>query len=197
MAIEEFARNYQYTILMVGVLGTLGAVVVALWANRANRTRIKASADIGILFEQCERGHRKHRYLTVAVANLGQLPVAIPEDFFEMRLLFGRKRMWVVTADENPEASYIPRAGYPVDIQPRKSSRFIVYRDSSFVGMCLDLIGDNHFLRCVRLNRLRIYVTTADGVRVKAKLPPALRSYLLHLPRRPSPLLLTPLRTSV
>jgi len=196
MTIEEFAKSYQYTILMFGVLGTLGAVVVSLLANRANRTKIKASVDIGILFGKCARGYRKHRYLMIVITNLGQLPVSIPEDFFEMCLLLGRKRMWLVTADENPEADYIPRAEYPVDIQPRKSARFILCRSDRFAGMCLDFIGGNRFIRWVRLHHLRIYVKTADGIRAKARLPRALRSYLLHQPRRPSTLELAPLNAS-
>jgi len=77
-AIEQFSQAHQYTIAAISAASTFAAVVVslvlALIAQRTNRTRIKAHASVSYIDHATLRGKPKPKYLTVMITNVGVIP---------------------------------------------------------------------------------------------------------------------------
>ncbi len=166
--LEEFLKAHQYTTTALGAIGTFSAVVVsltvALLSQRANRTRVNASAMIGVIMHPTLKGEDKPTYLTAIVRNAGILPVTIPLSFFFWKMPF-RRGVWLASPlDYWQTDKWVPQKRYPVEIKARASETFYLSEISTFRSMFCDIFkGANFFDRCrFRFLTARVVTVTAQ-----------------------------------
>jgi hypothetical protein len=84
--LEQLSAANQHSIAALGAISTFAAVVVSLVlasiAQRSSRTRINARAAVSVILHSTLEGKPKPKYVTVAITNVGLMPVMIPFSFF-------------------------------------------------------------------------------------------------------------------
>jgi hypothetical protein len=88
--LEQFSEANQHTIAALGAISTFSAVVVSLVlasiAQRSSRTRINARTAVSVILHSTLEGKPKPKYVTVAITNVGLMPVMIPLSFFHWKV---------------------------------------------------------------------------------------------------------------
>jgi hypothetical protein len=183
--LEEFFKAHEHTVAAVEAISTFGAVVVslalALAAQRANRTRVKARARIGVMLHSTLEGKAKPTYVTIFVRNAGIMPVMIPFAFFHWKVPFSHSGWTLNPWDYSQGDEWVPQKRYPVEIKPRSSESFFLAEISVFRSELHKIfVGANLFERC-RLRLLRARIITDDDMIFNVKLEPSLRKELRSL----------------
>src|SRR5262249_29044362 len=121
---EEFFTAYQHTFMALGALGTVAAVVtsltLAMLAWRADRTRLKAQAHVGLIASTIEKSVSP--FLSVRITNQGKWPLRITANFFFWKVPFKRGSRAVIPLDLTGSPPLIPQKHYPTEISPRASA---------------------------------------------------------------------------
>ena len=177
--IEEFFKAHQYTIAAIAAAGTLAAVVTSLalafLARRADRTRLKARADIVRIFDAPLDGKSgPTRFLKVRITNIGKFPLQIPSVFFYWKVPFKREFMEVPGLDFIG-SPLIPPQHYPSVISPRASAHFTIWDADTFKQEVKRMRGANTLADRLRFHFIRAFVQTADGKTFRVKLSPGIR----------------------
>lgn len=182
-AIEDFCKAHEYTIAAASAVGTCLAVVVSLGiaivGQRANRTRVSASAAIMYLTNQKTDRANPPSYLTVRITNDGLLPVVIPAPFCFWKVPLKPGLLLTLPWDYGGDA-FIGRKQYPVKIEARHSELFVLSDINMFRETFRSSAIDRHATLLDRLCLLlcRAYVTTADGKTFQVRLDKPLREEL-------------------
>ena len=176
--IEEFLKAHEHTIAAITAVGTVGAVVTSLWlawrANRADRTRLKARADIVLIFHVPIDGKSVPKFLKVSITNIGKFPLHIPSVFFYWKVPFKREFMEVPPLDLTG-SPLIPPQHYPSVISPRASAGFTISDVDTFKQEVKRMRGADTLADRLRFRFIRAYVHTDDGETFKVKLSPQVR----------------------
>lgn len=185
--LEEFFGAHQHTVAALEAVSTFAAVVVALVlslvSQRANRTRIKASAASTIIMHETIEAPDYPGYVTVDITNNGILPVMIPLNFFHWRVPFKRGVWLVMPMDYSQGDPWVPQKQYPVEIAPRSSQTFYLSGIDTFRTECRNkFIGDNFIDRC-RFRFLRARVRTDDGKLFNVRIDSSLRKEIFDVRR--------------
>jgi hypothetical protein len=176
--IEELFKAHQHTIAAIAAAGTIGAVLTSLWlawrANRADRTRLKAGADIVLIFHMPIDGKTVPKFLRVSITNRGKWPLRIPAFFFYWKIPFKRGVMQVTPLDVSG-SPLIPPKRYPVEISPRASENFHISDLPAFEQEAKRVAGAETFADRLRFRFIKAYVRTDDGETFRVKLSPKVR----------------------
>jgi hypothetical protein len=176
--IEEFFKAYQHTIAAIAAAGTLAAVVTSLvlaWsARRADRTRLKAHADIVLVIHIPIDGKMPPKFLRVSITNIGKFPLQIPSVFFYWKAPFKREFMEVPALDLTG-SPLIPPKQYPIEISPRASENFHISDLPTLEREAKRMRGANTFVDRLRFRFIRAFVRTADGKTFRVKISPGIR----------------------
>ena len=176
--IEEFFKAHQYTIAAVAAAGTLAAVVTSLglaWGARlANRTKLKAVANIMLIFSTPIDGREIPKFLQVRITNNGKWPVHIPANFFYWKMPFKREYMTVIPLDQSGH-HLIPPKNYPKEVLPRTTEHFHISDLPTFKQEAKRLRGADTTADRLRRRFIRAYVRTDDGTTFRVKLSPEVR----------------------
>jgi hypothetical protein len=172
--IEEVFKAHQYTIAAIAAAGTVFAVITSLWlawrANRADRTRLKAEAHLGLIASTIEKS--ASTFLSVRITNQGRWPLRITANFFCWKVPFKRGFRGVIPLDLTG-SPLIPQKHYPTEISPRASADF-------YISEVKRMRGANTFADRLRFRFIRAFVQTDDGETFRVKLSPAVREVLLE-----------------
>lgn len=185
--LEQFFNAHQHTVAALEAGSTFAAVLVALVlslvSQRANRTRIKASAASTIIMHETIQAPDYPGYVTVDITNNGILPVMIPLAFFHWRVPF-KRGVWLVTPmDYSQGDPWVPQKRYPVEIAARSSQVFYLSGIETFRAECrAKFVGDNFLDRCL-FRFLRARVRTDDGKLFNVKIDRSLRKEILDVRR--------------
>ncbi len=184
--LEEFLKAHQYTTTALGVVGTFSAVLVALVlalvSQRANRTRVKASASIRVIMHSTLEGKATPTYVTVYVRNAGVMPVMIPFWFFHWRAPFSRRGRWNVNPwDYSQGDEWVPQKRYPFEIKPRCSEIFFLGEISVFRSEMRRVFAEANYFKRLCFHFLRARVETDDGKMFNVRLDRSLRKELQTL----------------
>jgi hypothetical protein len=168
ISIEQFATTYEHTIALLGVIGTLGAVVVSLvlatLAVRANRTRLRATADLIAILTH-ETVENPPSFLVVTITNRGKWPLRIPTAFFHWKTPLKRECMTVFPPFDCIGNAWIARKTYPVEIAPRSSETFFLSSKTTLQSEAKRMrAANNSFLDRLRGRFIRARVQTDDGM---------------------------------
>jgi hypothetical protein len=176
--IEEFFTAHQHTIAAIAAFGTLAAVVTSLvvaWsARRADRTWLKAVANIVLTFHDPIDGKIVPKFLRVSITNRGKWPLHIPALFFYWKVPFRGEVMNVVPLDLIG-SPLIPPQLYPIEIPPRASANFHLSDLPTFEQYAKKMRGADTFADRVRFRFTKGFVLTDDGKTLRVKLSPEIR----------------------
>lgn len=158
---EKFFENYQYTFSALGSIGTLLAIVIAMYfgykAATSHKTKLEASVDIYNPYKTYSQGayevDSKKEYLVVTITNTGLLAIEIPIMFCVFQSL--RKKFAGPPLDAD-------RQHYPVKIEHNSSKPFQIMSIESFT----ELLKDMSWLR---RQFLKAIVMTNDGSKQKIR----------------------------
>ena len=179
--IEEFFKAHQHTIAAIAALGTVGAVVTSLWlawsAKRADRTRLKAVADIVLIFHDPIYAKANPKYLKVNITNIGKSPLHMPSGFFYWKVPFTREVMQVEPLDLIG-SPLIPPKHYPTAILPRSSASFTISDLATFELAVKQMRAADSLVDRLRSRFIRGFVLTGDGKTFRVKLSRAVRQAL-------------------
>jgi hypothetical protein len=183
--LEEFFKAHEHTVAALEAVSTFAVVVVslvlALAAQRANRTRIKARAAISVLLHSTLEGMPKPTYVTITIRNAGIMPVAIPFSFFHWKVPVSYSGWTVNPWDYSQGDDWVPQKRYPVEIKPRCSENFFLGEISVFRDQMRRIFLGANFFERWRFRFLRARVITDDGKIFNVKLDPSLREELRSL----------------
>src|SRR5262249_1458091 len=155
----------QHTVHAIAAAGTLAAVVTSLWiahlARRADRTRLKATADVWMHIISRDN---TPKFLQVTIRNVGKFPVRITASFFYWKVPFSRDWLHVPPMDlySNPVG---PHKHYPIKIEPRTTETFTRWDLATFKKEA-NKIREASSVR-IRLRFIRAFVFTDDGAKFK------------------------------
>src|SRR5262249_10307588 len=111
--IEEFFEAHQHTIAAIAAAGTVGAVVTSLWlawsARRADRTKLRAVANLMTLFHPSIDPKAAPEFLTVSITNQGKWPLRIPTNFFYWKVPFKRGVILIMSPLDLTGSDWIPK----------------------------------------------------------------------------------------
>jgi hypothetical protein len=176
--IEEFFKAHQYTIAATAAAGTLAAVVTSLWlawsARRADRTRLKAHADIMLIFQSDIDPKDAPEFLTVSITNQGKWPLRIQANFFYWKAPFKREYMIAQPLDR-VGSDWIPKRSYPREVAPRTSESFYICALPTLRQEAKRVRERPTFADRLRFRFIKAYVQTDDGRTFRVKLSPAIR----------------------
>jgi hypothetical protein len=180
--IEDFFKAHQHTIAAIAAAGTLAAVVTSLalaWsARRADRTRLRASADIVLIFQSPIDGKSVPKFLKVSITNIGKFPLQIQSGFFHWKVPFKNEVMQVPPLDLIG-SPLIPSRHYPSVISPRASANFTIWDVDTFKQEVKRMRGLDTFADRLRFRFIRAFVRTDDGKTFRVKLSPQVRAIWL------------------
>jgi hypothetical protein len=181
--IEDFFKAHQHTIAAIGAVSTFAAVVTSLWlarrATRADRTRLKARADLVLIFHAPIDGKSVPKFLKVRITNIGRFPLHIPSVFFYWKVPFKREFMEVPPLDLTG-SPLIPPQHYPSVISPRASVGFTIWDVDTFKREVKRMRGADTLADRLRFRFIRAFVHTDDGETFKVKLSPEVRAVWLE-----------------
>ena len=171
--IEEFFKAHQQTIAAVAAAGTVGAVVTSLWlawsAKRADRTRLRAFANLMIIFHPTIDPKSAPEFLRVSITNEGKWPLRIPAFFFYWKVPFKRERI-VVTPLDWTGSPWIGKKSYPTEVAQRTSESFFISDLATFKQEVKRMRGADTFVDRLRFHFIRAFVETDDGETFRVKL---------------------------
>lgn len=137
---ENFIKDHQHTISLVinalEALGTIGAVIVALYLNFTKcKSKIKAvigtrqqTKDISIRDDPCAVDNIS-KYITVDIKNTGLVDIVISEAFFRIKKNKYKSEDTFIQVNPQDAAhrkmASIPQTNYPVKIEPE--SEIVIY----------------------------------------------------------------------
>jgi hypothetical protein len=152
-------------------------LVLASIAQRSSRTRINARAAVSVIVHSTLEGKPKPKYVTVAVTNVGLMPVMIPFSFFHWKVPF-RGGYWIVNPwDYSQHDPWAPQRIYPAEIRPRASTTFFLSEIDMFRSSLAEMLQEVRHLRW-RIRFMKAIVVTDDGKLFKVKLDKAIRREL-------------------
>ena len=183
--LEEFFKAHEHTVAALEAVSTFAVVVVsvtlALVAQRANRTKVKAFALMSVMLHSTLEGKPKPTYVTVVIRNAGVMPVMIPFSFFHWKAPL-KGGAWTVNPwDYSAGDEWVPQKRYPVEIRPRGSENFFLAEKSVFRGTMLETFSGATFIERCRFRFLRARVVTDDNKIFNVKLDRTLRKELRAL----------------
>lgn len=183
MPIESFFQSHQFTINALTAFGTLLAVaasVVIAWGGaRSNRTRIKASADVMVVYRNDDENPAdRPRYIAISITNVGNLPCRIEFSFFAWKLPFQRKYWQILPLDHFGDALHA-KVQYPVEIAPRAYHRAYVSDLETFRSEVGKIREATWPWPLFQLRQMRAVVTTSDGREFSAFVTRRLRGQVL------------------
>jgi len=182
---ETFFGAYKNTIAALEAFSTLAVVIVslvlALIAQRANRTRVKAYAQISTIHHALLEGQQLPSYITVHITNNGIMPVIIPFSFFYWHVILSKSGWQVNPWDYSQGDQWVPQKQYPVEIKARATQVFFLSeRTYSDNEMRTVFAGANFIERC-RFYFIQARIVTDDGKVFSVKLSDSLRKSLREL----------------
>ena len=186
--IEDLLGQYSHIVAAIGALSTFAAVVVslviALWAQRGNRTQLIASMYIVDLVWEGVRVQKPPQYITVAITNTGTMPLRIPFAFLYWKMPFQWRTAFVVTPlDCFKGDPYIAQKPYPIEIRPRANEYFYVgtpdLQKKENTEMWKKYPWRLYFLR----RFIRFMVGTEDGQKFRVKMSKEIRRMMAEKPQ--------------
>lgn len=159
---EEFFKSYQYTFSALSSIGTLCAVLAALYfgykAANSHKTKLEASIDIYNPYKTDINGKyevdTKKEYLVVTITNIGLLPIEIPIMFCVFQSLGQNFSGPSLDADKQ---------NYPVRIEPNSSKPFQIMTVESLNQMAAEISW-------IKRRFFKALILTNDGSNKKARL---------------------------
>lgn len=178
---EQFCKEHEKTIALVEAFSTLAAVIVSLilasFAARANRTRLKAWVDIRRIVHSTIPPETRLRYLAATITNRGITPLRVPFSFFHWQLPGQQNASLMVNPlDAYATDKWVPQQTYPVEILPKASHSFIVSDVATFQETFKEVIQKERFLKRILYRFIRVTILTDDGVRFRAKVGKLVRN---------------------
>jgi hypothetical protein len=165
--LEDFFKAHEHTVAALEAVSTLAVVVVsvtlALLAQRANRTKIKAFVSMSVMLHSTLEGKPKPTYVTVFIRNVGVMPVMIPFSFFHWKAPFKAGGWTVNPWDYSAGDEWVPQKRYPIEIKPRSSETFFLAEKSVFRSTMLEMLSGANFIDRCRFRFLRARVVTDDN----------------------------------
>ena len=184
--LEQISEANQHAVAALGAISTFAAVVVSLVlasiVQRSSRTRIKALATISVIFHPSLKGRPKPEYVTVAITNVGLMPVMIPLAFLHLKVPF-RSGYWMITPwDYVQHDPWVPMRTYPVEIRPRGSATITLSEIERFRSTTAEMFQQVSRWRW-RFRFIKALVVTEDGKIFKVKLDKTIRRELAKVRR--------------
>lgn len=118
----------------LSAIGTIAAVVVALWlARRQNQQRVAIKAEVSLVW--FDKGSEKNReYLSVCAVNVGDRPVTISH--LSLRFGFFRK-LWVAVPLPDQEVS----SSFPTEITYGREAKWFIPLERDGFKWCEGVAG--------------------------------------------------------
>jgi hypothetical protein len=177
--IEELFKAHQHTIAAIAAAGTVGAVFTSLWlawsARRADRTKLKAFASLGIVARTGIDPKAARELLAVDITNQGKWPLRIPAMFFYWKVPFKRRGVVGIPPLDMTGSALIDKKSYPVEVAPRASENFFICDLASFKETVKSMRGADTFADRLRLRFIKAFVETDDGETFRVKLHRGIR----------------------
>lgn len=169
---EQFFKDYEYTIAAISAVATVLAVVISLWVTllngNAHRTRLRADASIRmIVVREIDQAQWPY-YLVVSVTNVGLMRAKLDMNFMNWRAPYGKRHFMVVPHDTRGDL-YVPPKQYPLTIEPNESVTVFVSTLAQFDTLFEDrFVGTG--LKKFLAKFMTAHVWTVDGRRFPIKL---------------------------
>jgi hypothetical protein len=183
--INDLLGQYPHIVSALEALSTFAAVVVslviALWAQRANRTKLIASMFVADLV--MEGLQTPPQYVTVSITNTGIMPLRIPLAFlyWKLPLVWGISFL-ISPLDFFGGDPYVIQKSYPVEIPPRANEHFHVGTPELQRREMLEA-WKHYRWRLYFLRRfIRFKVETEDGQRFRVKISKDIRDIMREKP---------------
>lgn len=147
----------------LSAIGTIAAVVVALWlARRQDQPRVAIQAEVSLVW--FEKGSEKNReYLSVYAVNVGDRPVTISH----LSLRFGLfRKLWVAVPLPDQELSN----SFPTEITYGKEAKWFIPLERDGFKWCesaASFLADSY--RRVPIRFASVYATSTTGRVFRAK----------------------------
>ncbi len=174
-ALDDSLARYPHIVAAVEAFSTFAAVVVSLFlaslAQRANRTKLRASLFIAQLVQEGVDPNNPPAYMALSITNRGMMPLTIPFAFFYWRIPFQRQSMLISPLDYFAGDRHVPARRYPVQIPPRSAERFYLSTGEVMKTSLRAIYKDQRMILGRWLFRfLHAMVTTEDGAVFRARL---------------------------
>ena len=185
--IDDFLGQYAHIVSAIGAISTFAAVVVslmiALWAQRANRTNLVASIYVADLILEGVAVTKPPQYITVSITNIGTMPLRIPFMFLSCRLPFQWRTAFALSPlDFFKGDPYIRQRSYPAEIPPRANECFYVgtpdLQKKEAIEIWKKYWWRFYFFRWF----VRFRVETEDGYRFQVKMSKEVRRLMAAKP---------------
>ena len=185
-ALEDIAREQQFTIHALTAFGTLAAVIVslcvAIWGQRAQRTKLRASVAVHTMIHDSIPAGERPKFICVTILNVGNSPLWIGMSFFYFRMPFQREMLLLTPMDYSAAHEHVPQRTYPTEIPPRRSEFFFMTTLPMFKQeMSRTMPKSSGWLSRYRWWRLRAVVVSADGREFACKMERSMRTQLRAL----------------
>ena len=147
----------------LAALGTIAAVVVALWlAYRQDKPRLILQADISLVW--VEKGTEKNReYLSVRAINVGDKPVTITR----LSIRFGLfRKLWVAMPIPDQAVS----SPFPTEITYGQEAEWLIPLEKNHFKWCENVakfLADSR--HGTRIHFASVYATTTTGRMLRAQ----------------------------
>lgn len=157
----------------LSALGTISAVIVALYLSSKDRPKLRVSADTRILLDE---GENYPEYLIIEAVNIGIRPIKITNVGWTIG--FNRKKSFIqiIKPDINNLHATMLSSQLPITINDGEEARWLVPIDTwtgsfkSFLSWCPRW----------ELLSMKLVVATSHGVTFKATLGDGLKKALLE-----------------
>jgi hypothetical protein len=178
--LDTLLGKYSHIVAALEAFGTLAAVITSLalarLAQRANRTKLQATAFIGQIVPAAT-AQPPPRYLTIVITNTGLFQLRIPYAFFSFKIPLRRALMAVLPLDASGD-NYLPKRTYPVCLQPRTTEWFSVITEQKLNQAFAETWKDEPKWRKPLFRFMRAVVVTEDGTRCRVKLSKDIVKYV-------------------
>lgn len=176
--LDSLLGQFPHVVSALEAIGTFAAVVtslaLALVAQRANRTRLEATACIGEIKGGTVQTEAPPRYLTVTISNMGLLPLRIPFAFFSFKIPLRRGCLAVLPLDAAGDA-FLPKRIYPVLLQSRTKEWFSLTTERKLYDSLAEAWRNEPNWRKPLFRWMHAVVVTEDARRCKVNLPKDIR----------------------
>ncbi|WP_341702120.1 hypothetical protein [Ferrovibrio sp.] len=168
--LEAFLARYPSTIALLSAVGTIAAVVVALYlAGRQSRPRLKVFVDIRLYFSsEAQQGRdtldtrNAPSVIMVSIDNIGPVPVTIPYlSSFVWSVPFGKEVM-----QQNPHEPVF--RNQPIKLEPGRSAALVLTNDLEAYRVMLGNLARKSRVPWLAARYPRLTVSTEVGHRFRA-----------------------------
>lgn len=173
--------DYNWTLInsfapWFSAVGTISAVIVALYLSRKDRPKLKVKADIQILISNEIKD--RPRYLTIEIVNIGVRPIKVVSVGWTIGLFKKQSYIQILTKDNTDILANLYSSNLPIKLNEGDEAKWLIPLDKE--DNWVDMFKENlSFFTRWDLRFTRLVVYTSHGISFKTAIGDGLKKELL------------------